>query len=60
MSKFIKLTKKDGGKILINLDLVFTIADDVEHGYTVIVLNDTTTIENVTENCEEIFTLINL
>ena len=59
MSKFIKLTKKDGGAILVNLEHVYSISDDIEHGYSVVVLDDRSLIVNIVEKANEIFMLIN-
>ena len=51
MSKFIELTKRDSGKLLVLVDQIIWVADDVEKNGTL--------IESIQETADRILTLIN-
>ncbi|RGS79478.1 hypothetical protein [Bacteroides ovatus] len=59
MSKFIELTKRDSGKLLVLVDQIIWVADDVEKNFTVIGLLNGTLIESIQETADRILTLIN-
>lgn len=59
MSKFIELTKRDSGKLLVVVDQIIWVADDVEKNFTVIGLLNGTLIESIQETADRILTLIN-
>ena len=59
MSKFIELTKRDSGKLLVLVDQIIWVADDVEKNFTVIGLLNRTLIESIQETADRILTLIN-
>ena len=59
MSKFIELTKRDSGKLLVLVDQIIWVADDVEKKFTVIGLLNGTLIESIQETADRILTLIN-
>ena len=59
MSKFIELTKRDSGKLLVLVDQIIWVADDVEKNFTVIGLLKGTLIESIQETADRILTLIN-
>ena len=60
MSKFIELTKRDSGKLLVLVDQIIWVADDVEKNFTVIGLLNGTLIESIQETADRILTLINM
>lgn len=59
MSKFIELTKRDSGKLLVLVDQIIWVADDVEKNFTVIGLLNGTLIESIQKTADRILTLIN-
>ena len=59
MSKFIELTKRDSGKLLVLVDQIIWVADDVEKNFTVIGLLNGTLIESIQETADRTLTLIN-
>lgn len=59
MSKFIELTKRDGGKLLVIVDQIIWVADNVEKNFTIIGLLNGTLIESIQETANQILTLIN-
>ena len=59
MSKFIELTKRDSGKLLVLVDQIIWVADDVEKNFTVIGFLNGTLIESIQETADRILTLIN-
>ena len=59
MSKFIELTKRDRGKLVVLDDQIIWVADDVEKNFTVIGLLNGTLIESIQETADRILTLIN-
>ena len=59
MSKFIELTKRDSGELLVLVDQIIWVADDVEKNFTVIGLLNGTLIESIQETADRILTLIN-
>lgn len=59
MSKFIELTKLDGGTILVLTEQIVWVCDDVERKFTVIHLINGNIIENIKEKASDILILIN-
>lgn len=59
MSKFIELTKRDGGKLLVIVDQIIWVADDVVKNFTIIGLLNGTLIESIQETANQILILIN-
>lgn len=59
MSKFIELTKLDGGNILIAIEQILWVADDITQGFTIIRMMNGDMIENIKEKAKDILVLIN-
>lgn len=59
MSKFIELTKLDGGNILIAIEHILWVADDITQGFTIIRMMNGDRIENIKEKTKDILVLIN-
>lgn len=59
MSKFIELTKLDGGNILVAIEQILWVADDVDNKSTIIYLINKDMVSNIKESAKDIFTLIN-
>lgn len=59
MSKFIELTKLDGGNILVAIEQILWVADDVDNKSTIIYLINKDMVSNIKESAKDILTLIN-
>ncbi len=59
MSKFIKLTKLDGGNLLISVDQIIWVVDDTNRKFTMIMIANRDVIENIKDSASEILDLIN-
>lgn len=59
MSKFIELTKLDGGTILVLTEQIVWVCDDVERKFTVINLINGDIIDKIKEKASDILILIN-
>lgn len=59
MSKFIELTKLDGGNILVAIEQIIWVADDVDNKSTIIYLINKDMVSNIKESAKDILTLIN-
>lgn len=59
MSKFIKLTKLDGGNVLISTDQIRWVVDDIDRKFTMIAIVNGDVIENIKDSASDILNLIN-
>lgn len=59
MSKFIKLTKLDGGNVLISTDQIRWVVDDIDRKFTMIMIVNGDVIENIKDSASDILNLIN-